>query len=66
VGGYWEDFASAVSRWSKKEIILSYKVRLNSLQERKRKDEVKRTVVQENIQYSKFLLVTFSKKNLLV
>ena len=57
MGGYWEDFASAVARWSKKEIILSYKVRLNSLQERKRKDEVKRTVVHQNIQYLKFLLV---------
>ena len=66
MGGYWEDFASAMARWSKKGIIFSYKVSLNSLQERKRKDEVKRTVVQENIQYSKFLLVTFSKKNLLV
>jgi len=46
-----------MARWSKKGIIFSYKVSLNSLQERKRKDEVKRTVVHQNIQYLKFLLV---------
>lgn len=58
MGGGWEDLASAVARWSKKGIIFSYKGKLELVAgKKKEKDEVKRTVVQENIQYSKFLLV---------